>query len=106
MSVTPYNAIALQDFLKLPETQPSSEYLDGKVIQKPMPKARHSRLQNKLIQAINEVAEDAQIAYGFSELRCTFGDRWFPMWRCFAGNASPSTRMGNRLTMWRSRQIG
>jgi len=65
MTVTPYNAIDLQDFLKLPETQPASEYLDGKVIQKTMPKARHSRLQNKLIQAISEVAEDAQIAYGF-----------------------------------------
>ncbi|MDC0833308.1 hypothetical protein CKA32_005788 [Geitlerinema sp. FC II] len=75
MTVTPYKAIALPDFLKLPETQPASEYLDGKVIQKPMPKARHSRLQNKLIQAINEVAEEAQIAYGFSELRCTFGNR-------------------------------
>jgi Uma2 family endonuclease len=65
----------LQEFLKLPETEPASEYIDGEVIQKPMPKARHSRLQGKLIDAINEVTEARQIAYAFPELRCTFGSR-------------------------------
>lgn len=35
----------LQEFLKLPETKPASEYIDGEVIQKPMPKACHLRLQ-------------------------------------------------------------
>lgn len=59
----------------MPETKPASEYIDGAVIQKPMPKARHSRLQGKLIDAINEVAEAQQIVYAFPELRCTFGDR-------------------------------
>ena len=74
MKVTSYNAIKLPDFLKLPETQVSRGYIASKVIQKPMPKARHSRLQTNLLQAINAIAEDAQLAYGFSELRCTFGD--------------------------------
>ncbi|USR91042.1 Uma2 family endonuclease [Phormidium yuhuli AB48] len=40
-----------------------------------MPKARHSRLQTKLLQGINALAKDAQLTYAFFELRCTFGDR-------------------------------
>lgn len=40
-----------------------------------MSKTRHSRLQVKLIDGINEVTEKRQIAYAFPELRCTFGGR-------------------------------
>lgn len=65
----------LQEFLKLPETKPASEYIDGEIVQKPMPKGRHSRLQGKLCAVINQVAEDQKIAYAFPELRCSFGDR-------------------------------
>jgi Uma2 family endonuclease len=68
-------AVSLEDFLKLPETKPASEYIDDRIIQKTMPKARHSRLQAKLTSAINEVTESKRIAYTFPELRCTFGDR-------------------------------
>ena len=76
MTVTKYSpAISLADFLKLPETKPASEYIDDRVIQKTMPKARHSRLQAKLTSSINEVTESKRIAYAFPELRCTFGDR-------------------------------
>ena len=67
--------ITLEEFLKLPETKPASEYVDGKIIQKPMPKGRHSRLQGKLCAAINDVTEASKIAYAFPELRCTFGGR-------------------------------
>lgn len=67
--------IALEEFLTLPETKPASEYIAGKVVQKPMPKARHSRLQSKLLEVINGVAAEPQTAYAFPELRCTFGDR-------------------------------
>jgi Uma2 family endonuclease len=67
--------LTLATFLQLPETKPASEYLDGEIIQKPMPKGRHSCLQVKLCTAINQVTEDQKIAYAFSELRCTFGDR-------------------------------
>ena len=66
-------ALTLEEFLKLPETKPVSEYINGKVIQKPMPKTRHSRLQAKLTSKINDVVEEQQIAYAFPELRCTFG---------------------------------
>jgi Uma2 family endonuclease len=69
------SSLTLEKFLTLPETKPASEYVDGKILQKPMPKARHSRLQGKLINTINEVTEAPRIAYAFPELRCTFGGR-------------------------------
>lgn len=69
------SAIALEAFLDLPETKPASEYINGEIIQKTMPKARHSRLQAKLVSVINEAAEKQRIAYAFPELRCTFGGR-------------------------------
>jgi Uma2 family endonuclease len=65
----------LAEFLVLPETEPESEYIDGEILQKIMQKAKHSRLQLKLCNAINDVAEPSRIAYAFPELRCTFGNR-------------------------------
>jgi len=67
--------IPLEEFLKLPETKPASEYIDGKIFLKQMPKTRHSRLQGKLIDTVNQVTEEKRIAYAFPELRCTFGGR-------------------------------
>lgn len=67
--------ITLEKFLNLPETKPANEYIDGKIIQKPMPKGRHSSLQSELCTNINQTAKTRKIAYAFPELRCTFGDR-------------------------------
>lgn len=67
--------LTLAEFLAQPETKPASEYIDGEILPKPMPKARHARLQGKLIAAINSIAEPGQIAYAFPELRCTFAGR-------------------------------
>ncbi|WP_008309753.1 Uma2 family endonuclease [Leptolyngbya sp. PCC 6406] len=75
MVQAPSKSPTLQDFLQLPETKPASEYINGEITQKPMPKGRHSRLQGKLCSTINQVAEDAKRAYAFPELRCTFGGR-------------------------------
>jgi Uma2 family endonuclease len=76
MAATKYSSVvSLEDFLKLPETKPASEYIDDRIIQKTMPKARHSRLQAKLTSTINEITESQRIAYAFPELRCTFGNR-------------------------------
>lgn len=75
MTIAASKSITLAEFLTLPETKPASEYINGEVIQKPMPKGRHSRLQSKLGAAINQVSEEKQVAYAFPELRCTFGDR-------------------------------
>ena len=67
--------ITLAEFLKLPETKPAQEFIDGRIYQKPMPQGKHSRLQLKLCNAISQVAEEQKIALAFPELRCTFGGR-------------------------------
>ena len=72
MAQARYKPLTLQEFLELPETEPAGEYIDGQVIQKPMPKGRHSRLQGKLCAATNQVAEEPKVAYAFPELRCPY----------------------------------
>ena len=67
--------VTLEEFLQLPETDPASEYIDGRIIPKPMPQGKHSKLQSKIVTAINQVVETQQIAFAFPELRCTFGGR-------------------------------
>jgi Uma2 family endonuclease len=74
MTLSIAQSMTLKDFLELPETKPGSEYIYGEIIQKPMPKGRHSRLQGKLCTVINQVVEESRIAYAFPELRCSFGD--------------------------------
>ena len=75
MYATNSQPITLEEFLKLPETKPVSEYINGQIIHKPMPKGKHSRLQLRLCNSINDVAESQKIAYAFPELRCSFGVR-------------------------------
>jgi Uma2 family endonuclease len=76
MSPTPIpTQLTLAEFLELPETKPASEYIDGKIYQKPMPQGEHSILQTRLSQAINQVGEPEQLALALTELRCTFGGR-------------------------------
>ncbi len=75
MVQTSIKLITLEEFLSLPETKPASEYIDGQIIQKPMPKGRHSIIQAELGAAINAALRKTDIATGFTELRCTFGDR-------------------------------
>lgn len=36
--------LTLEEFLKQAETKPASEYIDGQIIQKPMPQGKHSRI--------------------------------------------------------------
>ncbi len=45
MSYPTTKLLTLDEFLKLPETKPASEYINGEIIPKPMPKGKHSRLQ-------------------------------------------------------------
>lgn len=67
--------LSLAEFLQLPETKPASEYINGKIHQKPMPKGKHSRLQTRFSAEINQRAEPKHLALAFTELRCTFGER-------------------------------
>jgi Uma2 family endonuclease len=75
MLATAPKVITLDQFLQLPETEPASEYIDGEIIQKPMPKGRHSCLQYELCHAINQITKSQKIAYAFPELRCTMNKR-------------------------------
>jgi len=65
----------LEEFLQLPETKPASEYIDGKIYQKPMPQGKHSRLQTCLSTAINQAGELNKLALALTELRCTFAGK-------------------------------
>jgi Uma2 family endonuclease len=75
MVQTPLRTTTLEEFLQAPETKPASEYIDGQIIQKPMPQGKHSAIQGELVTTINGVVRAARIARAFPELRCTFGDR-------------------------------
>ncbi|MBD2457017.1 Uma2 family endonuclease [Nostoc sp. FACHB-87] len=75
MVKTPTQPITLEEFLKLPETKPSLEYIDGQIIQKPMPQGKHSAIQGEFVPAINNIVKPKRIARAFPELRCTFGGR-------------------------------
>lgn len=44
--------LTLEDFLKLPETKPAREYIDGEILQKPMPQGKHSIIQTELASAL------------------------------------------------------
>lgn len=66
--------LTLKSFLALPETKPASDFINGNVIQKPMPQGEHSRLQSKLSAVINQFGEEHKVAYAFTELRCSFGN--------------------------------
>jgi Uma2 family endonuclease len=71
--VTAPQSLTIDMFLSLPETKPAAEFINGQIIQKPIPQGEHSRLQAKLSSAINAVSENSKIAYAFTELRCNFG---------------------------------
>lgn len=73
MTIATKPKLTLDEFLQLPETKPASEFLNGEIIQKPMPQGEHSLLQTTMSEVINKVAKSAKIAYAFPELRSTFG---------------------------------
>ncbi|WP_118169167.1 Uma2 family endonuclease [Nostoc sphaeroides] len=68
MSVAKSASLTLEEFLKLPETKPASLYIDGEIILKPMPKTRHSRLQAKLIDGINDVLDGVDLKLTVEQL--------------------------------------
>jgi len=75
MVQAPPKTLTLQAFLAVPETKPASEYIDGQIIQKPMPKGKHSVLQGEFVANANAILKPSQTARAFAELRCTFGGR-------------------------------
>ena len=75
MVQTSFKFLTLEEFLKLPETKPASEYINGQIIQKPMPQGKHSTIRGELVTAINTVVKPQRIARALLGLRCTFGER-------------------------------
>ncbi|MFP4300120.1 MAG: Uma2 family endonuclease [Spirulinaceae cyanobacterium] len=73
MTQTPQQSLSLSEFISQPETKPASEYIDGKIYQKPMSGGQHSLIQGELCGVINKVAEPQKKACAFLELQCTFG---------------------------------
>lgn len=65
----------LADFLAQPETKPASEFIDGRVFQKPMPQGKHSQRQSALITTLNLAIKPQELGCAFPKLRCVFGDR-------------------------------
>ncbi|MEL6489123.1 MAG: Uma2 family endonuclease [Cyanobacteria bacterium J06621_3] len=65
--------ITLERFLAMPETEPASDFINGQIIQKPMPQGKHSCLRGGLASVINKTAESNRIAYAFPELQCICG---------------------------------
>ena len=91
----------LEEFLKLPETKPASEFIDGEIVHKPMPQGEHSLLQGELCTVINRAAKPQKIASAFPELRCTFaGNAIVPDVAVFRWERipiSPSGKIANRF---------
>ncbi|MGB3291694.1 MAG: Uma2 family endonuclease [Phormidesmis sp.] len=75
MVQTPTRPLTLEAFLQQPDTKPASEYIDGQIIQKPMPKTEHSVIQGDLTTAINAAIKGSRAGRAFPELRCTFANR-------------------------------
>jgi Uma2 family endonuclease len=75
LSIQQNTVLSIEEFLKLPETKPASEYIDGQIFQKPMPQGKHSRLQTRLSTSINQAGEPQKLALALTELRCTFAGK-------------------------------
>jgi Uma2 family endonuclease len=95
--------ISLSEFLDLPDTKPASEFIDGQIIQKPMPQGEHSTIQTDLAAAINRVGKAAKIARAYTELRCLCGqDATVPDIVVFYWDRIPVTatgRVANRFEL-------
>ena len=93
--------LTLDEFLQLPETKPASDFINGKIIQKPMPQGEHSLLQGTLCKTLNQQAKEAKIAMAFPELRCTFGGQSIvpdlAIFRWHRIPRKPSGRIENRF---------
>ncbi len=97
MVQTKVKSISIEEFLKLPDTKPASEFVDGQIIQKPMPQGKHSTIQRDLVNAIDSILKQNKIARAYPELRCTFGGRsTVPDVTVFDCN-SPKERLRQRI---------
>jgi Uma2 family endonuclease len=96
MVQTPVEVMTLAEFLLLPETKPASEFIDGQIIQKPMPQGKHSLIQGQLVINLELKLKPPKIARAYPELRCSFGDRAIvPDVTIFTSNRIPRDENGD-----------
>lgn len=77
--MTTTERLTIEQFLALPDTKPGSEYINGEVVQKPMPNIAHTVIQHLLSLAFGLYLRTNPIGIVGPELRCIFGppdDRW------------------------------
>ena len=97
MVQSPIKVMTLAEFLLLPEIKPANEFIDGQVIQKPMPQGKHSLIQSELIININAVFKPQRLVRAYPELRCSFGGRaTVPDVTVFTSD-SPKERLRQRI---------
>lgn len=65
--------MTLEEFLKLPETEPASELICGEVAQKPMPDDPHSTIQLFLGALLLRFLARTRLGKILPEFRCIFG---------------------------------
>jgi Uma2 family endonuclease len=96
MAQTPVKIMTLAEFLLLPETKPASEFINGQIVQKPMPLGKHSLIQSELSTNINAAFKPPRLVRAFIELRCSFGDRAIvPDVTVFTSNRIPRDENGD-----------
>src|SRR6185312_6324921 len=78
MTTTPTRLLSLEEFLRLPETEPYTELIDGVPEQKPVGKKRHAIAQSNLVFLLR-VHEATRAGRALTEL----------------GNRFPRTTLGN-----------
>lgn len=67
------SGMTIEQFLKMEETKPASEYAYGEAFQKPMPDGPHAAIQFFLAVVLGPYLTQAGIGRAFTELRCIFG---------------------------------
>ena len=65
--------LTLDEFLRLEETEPASEYACGEAFQKPMPNRPHSAIQLFLGAMLFPFLSQTKLGRAFTEFRCIFG---------------------------------
>jgi hypothetical protein len=90
MVQTPVRQITLAEFLELPDTKPASEYIDGEIIQKPMPHYSPS-IQFSVMQVSDKLFQ--------SYVALLVVERLSLMWLCLRRIISPMTRMRMQSTL-------
>jgi Uma2 family endonuclease len=65
--------LTLDEFLRLDETEPASEYACGEAFQKPMPDVPHAAIQIYLGALLLHFLTETGLGRAFTELRCIFG---------------------------------